>query len=72
MENERKEDKTMLLRIINALQFLICMIAGVVLWVSGEVGIGLIVFVAGFVTLVFIKGFQDIIDLLNSINNKLK
>ena len=72
MENEKKEDKTILLRIVNALQFLICMISGVVLWSSGEVGTGLIVFVVGFVTLVFIKGFQDIIDLLNNINNKLK
>lgn len=69
--NEEKEDKTMLLRVINAIQILGSLIGAVILWSNEEILMGFIVLAIGIITLAFIKGFQDIIELLDSINNKI-
>lgn len=70
-ENET-EDKTILLRIINLMQIIACMIIAIILWSNEEIVNGIAMLVVGFVIFAFIKGFSDIIDLLESINNKLK
>lgn len=70
-ENET-EDKTILLRIINLVQIIACMIIAIILWTNEEIVNGIAMLVVGFVIFAFIKGFSDIIDLLESINNKLK
>ena len=69
--NEEKEDKTMLLRVINAIQILGSLIGAVILWSNEEILMGFIVLAIGIITLAVIKGFQDIIELLDSINNKI-
>lgn len=71
-KQEEKEDKTIFLRIINAIQIITCIIIAIVSFVNEEIGNGFIIFIIGFVTFAFIKGFQDIIELLDNINNKLK
>lgn len=69
--NEEKEDKTMLLRVLNAIQILGSLIGAIILWSNEEILMGFIVLAIGIITLAFIKGFQDIIELLDSINNKI-
>ena len=73
-ENEKKEvgDKTILLRIIIAIQLIGCFIAAMAFWSDEEIGLGFIVLFGGIVLSAFIKGFIDIIDLLDNINNKIK
>ena len=72
MENEEKEDKTILLRIINAIQIFACLIFSVFFLINNEITKGIMILIIGFVLLAFLKGFQDIIELLDKINNKLK
>lgn len=72
MENEEKEDKTILLRIINAIQIFACLISSVFFLINNEIIKGIMILIIGFVLLAFLKGFQDIIELLDKINNKLK
>ena len=71
-KEEQNEDKTVFLRIINALQIITCIVAAIILWSNEEIVIGITVLVVGFITFAFIKGFKDIIELLDDINNKLK
>lgn len=66
-----KGDKTILLKIINFMQILGCIIGAIILWANEEIGMGFVIFAIGFVSFAFIKGFQDIIELLDNINNKL-
>ena len=71
-EDEGNEDKTVFLRIINAIQIIACIIAAIILFADEKIGNGIIILIIGFVTFAFVKGFKDIIELLDNINNKLK
>ncbi len=71
-EMEINEDKTIFLRVFNAIQIIACVIVSIVLFSNEEIGYAITTFVAGFVLFVFVKGFKDIIELLDSINQKLK
>lgn len=70
-ENEN-EDKTIFLRIINAIQIIACIIIAIISFSNEEIVNGIIMLIVGFVIFAFIKGFKDIIELLDNINNKLK
>lgn len=72
MENEEKEDKTILLRIMNVIQILTCLIFSAFCFINNDIAKGIMILIIGFVLIAFIKGFQDIIELLDNINNKLK
>lgn len=71
-EEEESGDKTIFLKIINVLQIISCIIIALFLWSKEEIWAGIVILVVGFVIFAFIKGFKDIIELLDSINNKLK
>lgn len=73
-ENKEREneDKTIFLRIINAVQIIACIIVAIISFTNEEIANGIIMLIVGFVIFAFIKGFKDIIELLDSINNKLK
>lgn len=73
-ENKEREDedKTIFLRIINAVQIIACIIVAIISFSNEEIANGIIMLVVGFVIFAFIKGFKDIIELLDSINSKLK
>lgn len=66
-----QESKTALIKFINIIQILGCIIGAIILWSNEELGIGFIILVIGVIAFAFIKGFQDIIDLLDNINNKI-
>ena len=70
-DEEQNEDKTIFLRIISALEIIACIIAAIFSFANEEIGVGFVILIAGFVAFAFIKGFKDIIELLDSINNKL-
>jgi hypothetical protein len=78
-ENEKSEKneagfesgKTTGLKVINVIQLIGCIIAAITLWGEEETLLGFICIVSGIVAFIFIKAFSDIIDLLDSINNKL-
>ena len=70
-QEERSEDKTIFLRIINAIQIISCIIIAIILFSNEEIWNGIIILIVGFVIFAFIKGFKDIIELLDDINNKL-
>lgn len=72
IQEERNEDKTIFLRIINAVQIMTCIIVAIISFSNEEIANGIIMLIVGFVIFAFIKGFKDIIELLDSINNKLK
>ena len=63
--------KTTLLKTINFLQLIGFIIMAIISWNAEETLQGFIYLMIGFVTFAFIKGFADIIDLLDSINDKL-
>ena len=63
--------KTTFLKGINVLQLIGFIIMAIVAWNAEETLQGFIYLVIGFVIFAFIKGFADIIDLLDSINDKL-
>lgn len=71
-DNRENEDKTIFLRIINAIQIIACIIVAIISFSNEEIINGIIMLIIGFVIFAFIKGFKDIIELLDSINNKLK
>ena len=73
-ENKEREneDKTIFRRIINAVQIIACIIVAIISFSNEEIANGIIMLIVGFVIFAFIKGFKDIIELLDSINNKLK
>lgn len=80
-ENKEKENKkaefeygckTVFIRFINGLQLICCIVMAFINW-SDEQGIlGFTFLFSGIVLFAFIKGFADIIDLLDSINHKMK
>lgn len=72
IQEEKNEDKTIFLRIINTIQIIVCIVISIILFANETIGSGIIILIFGFVTFVFIKGFVDIIELLDNINNKLK
>lgn len=65
------EDKTFFIRIAMAIQALASIIGAIVLWTNEKIAIGCIVVLVGIISVIFTKGFADIIELLNSINLKL-
>ena len=65
------EDRTIAIRFINALQLIGFIIAGIILLVGEKIGQGFICISIGIISYFFIRGFADIIDLLDSINDKL-
>ena len=69
--NASYEDKTLAIRFINALQLIGLIIAGIVSLVGEKIGQGFICILIGIINYFFIRGFADIIDLLDSINDKL-
>lgn len=71
-EEEKNEDKTIFLRVINVIQIIACTIVAIISFANEQIGNGIIILIVGFVTFAFIKGFKDIIELLDNINNKLK
>lgn len=71
-EENEGEDKTIFLRIVNALQIIACVIVAIILFSNEEIVSGIIVLVVGFIIFAFIRGFKDIIELLDNINNKLE
>ena len=70
-ENEENADKTILLKIINAIQLISCIIIAVALLLNQDIFKGTIILFVGFVLFAFIKGFSDIIELLDKISEKL-
>ncbi len=72
-ENEEFEygNKTVFLRFVMGIQLIGCIIGAIALWSNEEIGLGFIVLFGGIIAAAFIKGFTDIIDLLDNINNKL-
>ncbi len=70
--NEMSESsKTIFIKIINAVQLISCLIMTIISWNEEETLQGFIYFGVGLVLFAFIKGFTDIIDLLNNINKKI-
>lgn len=63
--------KTAFIKVINILQIIGFIIMAIIAWNNEEVLQGFIYVVIGLVIFAFIKGFSDIIDLLDSINDKL-
>lgn len=72
-ENEEFEygNKTVFLRFVIGIQLIACIIGAIVLWSNEETGLGFIVLFGGIIAAAFLKGFTDIIDLLDNINNRL-
>lgn len=74
-KSDSKEDieftKTAFIKVINILQIIGFIIMAIIAWNNEETLQGFIYLVIGLVIFAFIKGFSDIIDLLDSINDKL-
>lgn len=72
-ENENSEygSKTIILKFLTTIQLIGCLICAIILWSNEEIGLGFIALIGGIIASAFIKGFTDIIDLLDEINNKL-
>lgn len=70
-ENYESGYKTVALRLINAFQLICCIIIAFVNWSNEKIIAGFTFLFSGIVLFAFIKGFSDIIDLLDSINGKL-
>ncbi len=70
-DNEENASKTNFLKTINVLQIVGCGIGTLVAWSNEKVLEGFILIIISIVAFAFIKGFYDIIDLLDSINDKL-
>ena len=71
-DNKENEDKTIFLRVINAIQIIASVIVAIMFFSNEQISNGIITLILGFVIFAFIKGFEDIIELLDSINNNLK
>lgn len=69
--NEENASKTTFLKTINVLQIVSCGIGTLVAWSNEKVLEGFLLIIISIVVFAFIKGFYDIIDLLDSINDKL-
>lgn len=69
--SETDDSKTTLLKFINILQIIVCGIGAIVAWCNEQVLLGFSLIFSSIVVFAFIKGFYDIIDLLDSINDKI-
>lgn len=69
--NTENKDKTMLLRIINALEIIACIILAIVFLIQGNMILAVEILFGGIVIFAFIKGFCDIIESLDKISKKL-
>lgn len=67
-----KKSKTLLLRFINAIQLIGCIIIAFVFWKDEEILKGFAFLFSGIILFAFIKGFIDVIDLLDNIYKGLK
>ena len=65
------DNKTILLKIINWIQLIICIIVAIMCFSNNQVTSAIIYILVGIISFAFIKGFYNIIDLLDSINEKL-
>ena len=70
-EDDEEKSKTILLKIINIIQLIGCIIFAIVYWSNEEILIGFVFLFGGIILYAFIKGFTNIIDLLDDINYKL-
>ena len=68
---EEEPSKTALLKVINALQLIGFIIFAIINIKEGAVLQGCIYIAIGIIVFAFIKGFSDVIDLLDEINDKL-
>lgn len=71
IEDETSFTKTAFIKVINILQIIGFIIMAIIDWNNEEVLQGFIYVVIGLVIFAFIKGFADIIDLLDNINDKI-
>ena len=71
-EKEENNDKTFILKLISALQIIACLIFAIISFSNEKIIEGIMVLIVTFVLFAFIDGFADIIDLLDSINKKIK
>lgn len=69
--NTENKDKTILLRIINALEIIACIILTIAFLIQGNMILALEILFGGIVIFAFIKGFSDIIESLDKISKKL-
>lgn len=70
-DDDENASKTNLLKSINVLQIIGSGIGALVAWSNEKILEGFIIILASIITFAFLKGFYDIIDLLDSINNKI-
>lgn len=70
-ENFEYGRKTKAIKIINALQLIVCIFWGITN-ISNNAFISIVYWVSSIVIFSLIKGFSDIIDLLDNINYKIK
>lgn len=70
-EETEDNSKTNLLKAINGLQVAGCGIGALVAWANELVLTGFLLIVGSIIAFAFLKGFYDIIDLLDSINDKM-
>ena len=71
-KEEENSDKTFILKLINVLQIIACIIISILFFYNEEVIKGVITLIITFILFAFINGFTDIIELLDSINKKIK
>ena len=75
MEEDRNNEtceKSYKIRIINAILLIISILGAMILASNEEHLFATLSIVLGIVSFIFIQGFANIIDLLDSINNKLE
>lgn len=70
-ETKSETSRTVLLAIIGILSLLSCIGLGIYFITEENIFTGVIYILAGIISFAFIKGFTDIIDLLDNINKKL-
>lgn len=72
MEEKENSDKTFILKLINVLQIIACLIISILFFYNEKTIQGAITLIITFILFAFINGFTDIIELLDSINKKIK
>ncbi len=71
-KEEENSDKTFILKLINVLQIIACIIISILFFYNEKTIQGAITLIITFILFAFINGFTDIIELLDSINKKIK
>jgi Na+/H+ antiporter NhaC len=71
-DTEEIDSKTKLLKAINFIQFVTCIILSIIYFSKKETILGIICILIGIILFAFIKGFYNIVDLLDDINKKLE